>query len=103
MRPDREAVPRQVPDSANVAEELVRGEVLRERRRLRHVADVGLVTVRVREDVLALHPDRTVVGPQEADQDLQGRRLARAVRTDQADDLTRAGVEEESLEGGLPL
>ena len=100
---DRKAFLGQVADAADVAEELARGQVFRERRRLGHVANVGFVTDRVCEHVVVLHTDDAIVGPQQADQDLQGRRFARAVGSDQADDLAGVGVQEESLEGWLPF
>ena len=53
-------------------------------------------------DRLAGDRHRAGVGPDEADQDAQGSRLAGAVRAEQPDDLAFLDHEIEPIEGGHP-
>ncbi len=102
-RPNGDPVFREIPDAADVPEEFGRRQILGERRGLRHVAQFRLVPDRIDEDVVAPHPNDAVVRPQEPDEDLQRRRLAGAVRPDEAEDLARICIEREALEGRLAV
>src|SRR3989442_124475 len=98
-RPLGEPVLREIADPADVSEELGRRQVLGEGRGLRHVAQLRLVGDRVDEDIMASHPHDPVVRSQQPDEDLQRRRLAGAVRADEAEDFARVRLEGEALEG----
>ncbi len=102
-RPRGDPLSREIPDPADVAEELGRRQVLGEGRGLRHVAELRLVADRVDEDIVASHPHDAVVGPQQPDEDLQRRRLPGAVRADEAEDFARVRLEGEALEGRLAV
>src|SRR5207249_2180422 len=102
-RPRRDPVFREIPNPADVSEELRRGQVFGQRRGLRHVAQLGLVADRIREDVVASYADGPVVRSQEPDEDLQCRCLARAIRADQAEDLARVRFERKALQSRLAV
>jgi len=51
-------------------------------------------------DVFAVEPDGAGGGPDEAGQKVEAGRLARAIRTDQADDLALRNAEIDTVDGG---
>src|SRR5207249_11423973 len=98
---------REIPDPADVAEELGRRQVLGEGWGLGHVAELRLVADRIHEHVVASHAHDSVVRPQQPDEDLQRRRLAGAVRADEPEDFALPGLKAQALESwcafiGLP-
>src|SRR2546428_289052 len=99
----REVAGREVPNPSDISEEFRRGQVFGQRRCLGHVAQLRLVRDGIHEYVMALDAHDAVVRPQQPDEDLQRRRLAGAVRADEAEDFARVRLEGEALEGRLAV
>ena len=76
-------------------------QILVEREFLRHVADFALDLQALGPDVVAEHLARAFVGRQQAAHDADGRRLAGAVRPEEADDLAFGDVHRHMVDDGL--
>jgi hypothetical protein len=80
-------------DAAEEVQVLHDREIAIERELLRHVADMLAHTLGKSRDVVACDGRLAVARPQKAAQDSDGRRLARAVGAEEADDLSRLRFE----------
>ena len=78
----------------------VDGQVLEQLRLVGHERELPLRLDRVRHDVVPADRDRALGRPLDADHASKRGGLARAVRSDQADDLTWLHVEREVVHGG---
>ena len=82
------------------ADVLAGGEVVVEREELRHVADERLHRLGLRGGIVAEHARLAGRRFEQAEQHADGRRLARAVRSEPAVDFPRADVEAHVVHGG---
>ena len=85
-------------DAALEHQVLAAGAVLVDARVLRHVADRAAHGVRLAADVVARDRGGALVGVRERHEHADGRRLARAVRAEQPEDLAFADVERDAVE-----
>ena len=76
-------------------------QILVERELLRHVADFALDLQALGPDIVAEHRALALVGRQQAAQHADGRRLARAVRAEEADDLALGDRHRDMVDDGL--
>ncbi len=90
-RRSRSALAREPVDAGEEVEVLAHGQILVEREPLAHVADVPADRLALGGDVEAEHGGVARGGGQQAAQDPDQRRLARAVRSEQAVDLAASG------------
>ena len=103
--PTAEQRPAQTPAAVQMQAEqhvLQAGQLLKQRGELKRAHQPALDDLMRPEsaDVFAVEPDGAGGGSDEAGQQVEAGRLARAIRTDQADDLALRNAEIDTVDGG---